>query len=181
VALGISISRDELAIGFSRGLAHLSVIALQAFIAAQLGLAIGAKMSERLRGRTEQIAGVVLYSSWCTVRAGPGIEMRSQSWALRQSAERRRRSSMNFGGPHGIDACAQPIRPELPGLLRGSPRRSRTTVMAAQRPSRVRSVGDTERAISAGRRALATLGGHDGSSPLAGRSWPELGPAFRAC
>ena len=53
VALGISISLDELAIGFSIGLAHLSVtavivaIALQAFLAAQLGLAIGAKMSER--------------------------------------------------------------------------------------------------------------------------------------
>lgn len=66
VALGISISLDELAIGFSIGLAHLSVtavivaIALQAFIAAQLGLAIGAKMSERLRERAEQIAGVAL-------------------------------------------------------------------------------------------------------------------------
>jgi putative Mn2+ efflux pump MntP len=66
VALGISISLDELAIGFSIGLAHLSVtavvvaIALQAFIAAQLGLAFGAKMSERLRERAEQIAGVAL-------------------------------------------------------------------------------------------------------------------------
>jgi manganese efflux pump family protein len=66
VALGISISLDELAIGFSIGLAHLSVtavivaIALQAFIAAQLGLAIGAKMSERLRESAEQIAGVAL-------------------------------------------------------------------------------------------------------------------------
>ncbi len=66
VALGISISLDELAIGFSIGLAHLSVtavivaIALQAFIAAQLGLAIGAKMSEHLRERAEQIAGVAL-------------------------------------------------------------------------------------------------------------------------
>jgi manganese efflux pump family protein len=66
VALGISISLDELAIGFSIGLAHLSVIAvivtiaLQAFIAAQLGLAIGAKMSEQLRERAELIAGVAL-------------------------------------------------------------------------------------------------------------------------
>jgi putative Mn2+ efflux pump MntP len=66
VALGISISLDELAIGFSIGLAHVSItavivaIALQAFIAAQLGLAIGAKMSERLRERAQQIAGAVL-------------------------------------------------------------------------------------------------------------------------
>ena len=30
--------------------------------------------------------------------AGPGIEMRSQSWAPRQSAERRRRSSMTLDG-----------------------------------------------------------------------------------
>jgi putative Mn2+ efflux pump MntP len=57
VALRISISLDELAIGFSIGLAHLAVtavivaVALQAFIAAQFGLAIGAKMRERLRER----------------------------------------------------------------------------------------------------------------------------------
>lgn len=66
VALGISISLDELAIGFSIGLAHLSVtavivaIALQALLAAQLGLAIGAKVSERWRERAEQVAGVAL-------------------------------------------------------------------------------------------------------------------------
>ena len=35
-------------------------IALQAFIAAQLGLAIGAQISERLRERAEQVAGVAL-------------------------------------------------------------------------------------------------------------------------
>ena len=66
VALGVSISLDELAIGFTIGLAHLSVstvivaIALQAFLAAQLGLAIGAKIGERWRERAEQVAGIAL-------------------------------------------------------------------------------------------------------------------------
>jgi len=66
IAVGLSISLDELAIGFTIGLAHLPVtavivaIALQAFLAAQLGLAIGAKIGERWRERAEQIAGITL-------------------------------------------------------------------------------------------------------------------------
>jgi putative Mn2+ efflux pump MntP len=66
IALGISISLDELAIGFTIGLAHLPVtavviaIALQAFLAAQLGLAIGARIGERWRERAEQVAGIAL-------------------------------------------------------------------------------------------------------------------------
>jgi manganese efflux pump family protein len=66
IALGISISLDELAIGFTIGLAHLPVstvivaIALQAVIAAQLGLAIGAKIGERWRERAEQVSGIAL-------------------------------------------------------------------------------------------------------------------------
>ena len=66
IALGVSISLDELAIGFTIGLAHLPVtavivaIALQAFIAAQLGLAIGARIGERARERAEQVAGIAL-------------------------------------------------------------------------------------------------------------------------
>ena len=66
IGLGISISLDELAIGFSIGLAHLPVtavivaIALQALLAAQLGLAIGAKIGERWRERAEQVAGIAL-------------------------------------------------------------------------------------------------------------------------
>ena len=66
IALGISISLDELAIGFTIGLAHLPVtaviiaIALQAFLAAQLGLAIGARIGERWRERAEQAAGIAL-------------------------------------------------------------------------------------------------------------------------
>jgi putative Mn2+ efflux pump MntP len=66
VGLGISISLDELAIGFSVGLVRLPVsaviiaIALQAFVAAQLGLAIGAKIAERWRERAERVAGIAL-------------------------------------------------------------------------------------------------------------------------
>ena len=66
VGLGISISLDELAIGFSVGLSRLPVIAvivaiaLQAFIAAQLGLALGAKIAERWRERAERVAGIAL-------------------------------------------------------------------------------------------------------------------------
>jgi manganese efflux pump family protein len=66
VALGIGISLDELAIGFTIGLAGVPAaavivaIALQAFLAAQLGLAIGAKIGDRWRERAEQAAGIVL-------------------------------------------------------------------------------------------------------------------------
>jgi manganese efflux pump family protein len=66
VGLGISISLDELAIGFSIGLSRLPVIAviaaiaLQAFAAAQLGLATGAKIAERWRERAERFAGIAL-------------------------------------------------------------------------------------------------------------------------
>jgi putative Mn2+ efflux pump MntP len=66
IGLGISISMDELAIGFSIGLTRLpltiviAAIALQAFIAAQLGLATGAKIAERWRERTERLAGIAL-------------------------------------------------------------------------------------------------------------------------
>ena len=66
VALGISISLDELAIGFGMGLARLPVtaiviaIAVQAFAAAQLGLALGARIGGRWRERAGRIAGVAL-------------------------------------------------------------------------------------------------------------------------
>ncbi len=66
VALGLSISLDELAIGFTIGLLHLSLwvaivlIGAQAFIVAQLGLRLGARLSESLRERAEQLAGLAL-------------------------------------------------------------------------------------------------------------------------
>jgi putative Mn2+ efflux pump MntP len=65
-ALGISISLDELAIGFTIGLLHVSLwlavilIGLQAFLFAQLGLRLGARLNATLRERAEQLAGVVL-------------------------------------------------------------------------------------------------------------------------
>jgi manganese efflux pump family protein len=76
IGLGISISMDELAIGFSIGLTRLPVtiviaaIALQAFIAAQLGLAVGAKVAERWRERTERIAGIALIALGAYLIAG---------------------------------------------------------------------------------------------------------------
>jgi putative Mn2+ efflux pump MntP len=66
IALGISISLDELAIGVTIGLTHLPLtavivaIALQAFVAAQLGLAIGARIGEQWRERAERLAGIAL-------------------------------------------------------------------------------------------------------------------------
>ena len=66
VALGLSISLDELAIGFTIGLLHLSLwlavvlIGAQAFIVAQLGLRLGARLSESMRERAEQLAGLAL-------------------------------------------------------------------------------------------------------------------------
>lgn len=66
IGIGISVSLDELAIGFTLGLAHLPTaavivaIAVQAVIASQLGLALGAKIGETWRERAEQAAGVLL-------------------------------------------------------------------------------------------------------------------------
>ena len=64
--LGISVSLDELAIGFGIGLTRLPAtvviiaIAVQAFLAAQLGLALGARIAERWRERAERLAGLAL-------------------------------------------------------------------------------------------------------------------------
>jgi putative Mn2+ efflux pump MntP len=66
IALGVSISLDELAIGFSLGLVRLPLIpviiaiGVQALLAAQLGLSLGARISGHLRERAEQPAGVAL-------------------------------------------------------------------------------------------------------------------------
>jgi manganese efflux pump family protein len=66
IALGLSISLDELAIGFSLGLARLPVvpviiaIAVLAVIASQLGLAIGQVISASFREHAEQVAGIAL-------------------------------------------------------------------------------------------------------------------------
>lgn len=66
LGLGISISLDELAIGFSLGLARLPVaavviaVAVQAFVAAQLGLHLGTRIGERLREGAGRIVGLAL-------------------------------------------------------------------------------------------------------------------------
>jgi Putative manganese efflux pump len=62
----LSISLDELAIGFSLGLVRLPVvpviiaIAVQALLASQLGLALGHRISERFTERAGQLAAVAL-------------------------------------------------------------------------------------------------------------------------
>lgn len=66
VLLGISVSLDELAIGFALGLLGLpaalvvALIAMQAFVVTQLGLRLGHRLSERLRDGAERLAGVAL-------------------------------------------------------------------------------------------------------------------------
>jgi putative Mn2+ efflux pump MntP len=66
VALGISISLDELAIGFSGGLLRLPILAmviaigLQAFVITQAGVRLGSRMGERTREAAEKIAGAAL-------------------------------------------------------------------------------------------------------------------------
>jgi putative Mn2+ efflux pump MntP len=64
--LGLSVSLDELAIGFTLGLLRLPVvvvivlIAAQAFVVTQLGLRVGSRLSARLREGAERLAGVAL-------------------------------------------------------------------------------------------------------------------------
>ncbi len=67
LGLGISISLDELAMGFTIGLLHLPVvlsvllIGVQAFAVAQLGLRLGARLGEAAREWAERLAGVALF------------------------------------------------------------------------------------------------------------------------
>lgn len=68
IGLALSISLDELAIGFSFGLGGIlaepatiiAVITIQALTVSQLGLSLGARISEGLRERIERSAGPVL-------------------------------------------------------------------------------------------------------------------------
>lgn len=66
LALGIAVSLDELAIGFSVGLLALPIawtialLTVQAFVAAQFGLALGARLGERVRQAAERVAGAAL-------------------------------------------------------------------------------------------------------------------------
>lgn len=71
VALGISISMDEFAIGFTLGLVRLPVvpvivaIAVLALVASQAGLALGAVVGERFRERAGQVAAAALILLGC--------------------------------------------------------------------------------------------------------------------
>jgi manganese efflux pump family protein len=66
IAIGISIGLDELAVGFSVGLLDLPLawtivlIAAQAFVAAQIGMRLGARIGAQARERVEQAAGLAL-------------------------------------------------------------------------------------------------------------------------
>lgn len=66
LALGLSISLDELAMGFTIGLLHLSLpiaivlIGAQAFLVAQLGLRLGARVGETMREGAEKLAALAL-------------------------------------------------------------------------------------------------------------------------
>ncbi len=64
--LGLSVSLDELAIGFTLGLLRVPVlpvllaIAAQTFVVSQLGFRLGGRVSVRLRESAEKLAGVAL-------------------------------------------------------------------------------------------------------------------------
>lgn len=66
VGLAISISLDELAIGFTLGLLRLPVVAViaaiaaQAFAMAQVGMRVGQRVGERIRVGAERAAGAAL-------------------------------------------------------------------------------------------------------------------------
>jgi putative Mn2+ efflux pump MntP len=66
VALGVSISLDELAIGFGAGLLRLPIVAMviaiaaQAFIVTQVGVRLGDRAVRWMREATERPAGLAL-------------------------------------------------------------------------------------------------------------------------
>jgi putative Mn2+ efflux pump MntP len=66
LGLGVSISIDELAIGFTIGLLHFPVlvilvlIGIQTFVLTQLGIRLGQRIGERIREGAERLAGVAL-------------------------------------------------------------------------------------------------------------------------
>ena len=66
IGLGISISLDELAMGFAIGLLKLSIvlavvlIGVQAFAVAQVGLRLGTRLGEAAREWAERLAGAAL-------------------------------------------------------------------------------------------------------------------------
>jgi putative Mn2+ efflux pump MntP len=76
LVLGLSISLDELAIGFGVGLLRLpllllvGLIAVQAFLAAQLGMRLGSRLAARARQFAGRLAGALLVLAAVLVVAG---------------------------------------------------------------------------------------------------------------
>jgi manganese efflux pump family protein len=66
LALGVAVSVDELAVGFSLGLlgaplaAAAALLAAQAFLAAELGMRVGARLRAAQRERVERVAALAL-------------------------------------------------------------------------------------------------------------------------
>ena len=66
IGLGLGVSLDGLAIGFTYGLLHLPVvlvtilIAFQAFVLSQVGFAVGGRLPERIRIYGEKVASLAL-------------------------------------------------------------------------------------------------------------------------
>jgi putative Mn2+ efflux pump MntP len=66
ILVGLSVSLDELAIGFTLGLLgvpvvpYLLAIAAQTFVVSQLGFRLGASLSSRVREGAERLAGIAL-------------------------------------------------------------------------------------------------------------------------
>jgi putative Mn2+ efflux pump MntP len=76
LGLGVSISIDELAIGFTIGLLKFPVlvilvlIGVQTFIVTQLGIRLGQRIGERIREGAERLAGVALALLGAVLLAG---------------------------------------------------------------------------------------------------------------
>jgi putative Mn2+ efflux pump MntP len=76
IGLGLSVSMDELAIGFGAGLLGLPVvlliglIAVQAFVAAQVGIRLGSTVSHEAPDRAELTAAVLLLAAAGWIVAG---------------------------------------------------------------------------------------------------------------
>lgn len=66
IVVGLSVSLDELAIGFALGLARVPIIpalvaiALQAFVVSQIGFSLGGRVGESVREGAERLAGIAL-------------------------------------------------------------------------------------------------------------------------
>jgi putative Mn2+ efflux pump MntP len=75
IVIGLSVSLDELAIGFTLGLLGVPVlpalvaIGTQAFVASQVGFRLGGSLSGRFREVAERLAGIVLIALACVLLA----------------------------------------------------------------------------------------------------------------